>query len=165
MQYLPALNGNNLSRLDYLKIKQIIMEAQNLQQPAEKITDLIKPTAEISSLLPWSSNYFTYKDNLKIHYFDVGPRDKECLLCVHGNPTWSFYFRSLISKFSGRYRVIAADFLGMGLSSKCPNNSWRASDRAQELEALLNHLGIRKFSIVMHDWGGPIGTRVALNRI
>ena len=126
---------------------------------------LISPTAEISSLLPWTSNYFEYKPGLKIHYFDVGPKDKECLLLVHGNPTWSFYFRSLISKFSGSYRVIAADFLGMGLSSKCPDNSWRASDRAQELEALLNHLGIQKFSIVMHDWGGPIGTRVAINRI
>jgi acyl-CoA synthetase (AMP-forming)/AMP-acid ligase II/pimeloyl-ACP methyl ester carboxylesterase len=122
-------------------------------------------TSEIKALLPWESNYFEISPGVKLHYFDQGPKDKDCLLLVHGNPTWSFYFRSLIEKFSKNYRVIAADFLGMGLSSKTPANTWRASDRANELESLLNHLGIQKFSLVMHDWGGPIGTRVALNRI
>lgn len=120
---------------------------------------------QIRALIPWESHFFEYKDGIKIHYFDEGSKEKPVLLLVHGNPTWSFYFRSLIKKFSATHRVIAADFIGMGLSDKFSARTLRAIDRSEELNALLSNLGIEKFSILMHDWGGPIGTRVALDRL
>lgn len=120
---------------------------------------------DIKVLIPWESHFFNYKEDDLIHFFDEGPRDAPVLVMVHGNPTWSFYFRSLIKKFSSSYRVVALDFLGMGLSSKTGSTKRRAVDRAAELSALLDHLAIDKFSIIMHDWGGPIGTRVAVDRV
>lgn len=119
----------------------------------------------IKSVLPWESKFFGYRENARLHFLDEGPRDAPALVMVHGNPTWSFYYRSLIKHFSRNYRVIALDFLGMGLSSKEDGPAFRAIDRAAELEALLSHLGIGKFWMIMHDWGGPIGTRIALDRL
>lgn len=98
-----------------------------------------------------------------LHYIDEGRGPVVFLL--HGNPTWSFFYRGLIKTLSKNFRVIAPDYLGCGLSDKVPGKRFRAIDRVDEIEALYEHLKIHSFSIVMHDWGGAIGTRFLLNHI
>ena len=84
---------------------------------------------------------------------------------IHGNPTWSFYFRYLIRKLSPQYRVIAVDHTGCGLSDKPGINryDYRLKSRVDDLETLLAELEINhKISLVVHDWGGMIGMAYAL---
>jgi len=83
---------------------------------------------------------------------------------VHGNPTWSFYFRRLAAALSPTHRVIVPDHVGCGLSDK-PDDSkydYTLKSRVDDLEALLDHLGIRtRITLVLHDWGGMIGMAYA----
>ncbi len=81
---------------------------------------------------------------------------------VHGNPTWSYYYRNLISLLSSEFRVIAADNIGCGLSDKPQNYPYRLRNHIDNLTALLQSLGIEKCSLIVHDWGGAIGMGYAV---
>jgi haloalkane dehalogenase len=84
---------------------------------------------------------------------------------LHGNPTWSFYYRSLIKKLSPDYRIIVPDHIGCGLSDKPDQKryDYRLISRVDDLDALAEHLNLnRKISLVVHDWGGMIGLAFAL---
>lgn len=94
----------------------------------------------------------------QIHYVDEGQGD--VIVMVHGNPTWSFYFRRLISLLSQEHRVVVIDHLGCGLSDKPQDYDYCLQNHIDNLEALLGHLGICSFSLVIHDWGGAIGMGV-----
>jgi haloalkane dehalogenase len=84
---------------------------------------------------------------------------------VHGNPTWSFYYRNLVLGLRDSYRVVVPDHIGCGLSDK-PNDthySYTLAQRVRDLEALLDHLDIKKdITLVVHDWGGMIGMTYAV---
>ena len=83
---------------------------------------------------------------------------------VHGNPTWSFLYRNLIESLRGSHRVIVPDHIGCGLSEKPDDSrySYTLESRVDDLEALLEHLGIdREITLVLHDWGGMIGMNYA----
>lgn len=84
---------------------------------------------------------------------------------VHGNPTWSYYFRHLISLLSVNHRIIAIDHMGCGLSDKPQNYSYCLAQHIENLECLLTNLQIDRFSLVVHDWGGAIGIGCAVNHI
>jgi len=100
-------------------------------------------------------------DGMSMHVVDVGEKTAPTLLCLHGNPTWSYYYRNVINNLKKEYRIICPDHIGMGLSEKMPHKTFRAIDRVQHLKKLLEQLEIKKFSLLMHDWGGPIGARLA----
>jgi haloalkane dehalogenase len=113
-------------------------------------------------LYPFKSNFFTIRGH-HYHYLDEG--HGEPLVMVHGNPTWSFYFRSLVSAFSDRYRVIVPDHIGCGLSSKpgLDTYDFRLQSRVSDLGALLDHLALEgPITLVVHDWGGMIGLAWAM---
>lgn len=76
---------------------------------------------------------------------------------LHGNPTWSFFYRDLIQELSGRFRCIAPDHIGMGLSEKPANYAYTLATRISDIEALVEHLGLKRVHLVVHDWGGAIG--------
>jgi cis-3-alkyl-4-acyloxetan-2-one decarboxylase len=99
---------------------------------------------------------------LRYHYVDEG-RGKP-LLFVHGNPTWSFYWRELIKAFRGSYRAIAPDHIGCGLSEKphAAAYSFRLSQRIDDLLTLVRHLDLREVTLLAHDWGGAIGLGAAV---
>ncbi len=83
---------------------------------------------------------------------------------VHGNPTWSFFFRRLIEEFSGRYRTVVPDHMGCGLSDK-PGESqygFGLQDRLDDFSALMDHLVLDRVTLLVHDWGGMIGMAWAL---
>ncbi len=95
-----------------------------------------------------------------MHYLDEGPRDAPAVLMLHGNPTWSFYYRGLVRALRDRFRCIVPDHLGCGLSDK-PDDArygYRLQDRIADLQRLLDHLApAAPVHLVVHDWGGMIG--------
>lgn len=97
-------------------------------------------------------------NGLKYHFLDQGTGDP--VVMIHGNPTWSFYFRKLILELSDRYRTIAPDHIGCGLSDKpgIKQYDYRLKSRVRDLESFLEHLEVKeKITLVLHDWGGMIG--------
>jgi len=103
------------------------------------------------------SSHFCEIGGMKMHYLDEGERDAPVVLMVHGNPTWSFYYRKLVLALQERYRVIVPDHIGCGLSDKPQDFSYTIAAHIQNLSALMAHLGVDEYSMVVHDWGGPIG--------
>jgi haloalkane dehalogenase len=118
------------------------------------------------SIYPFESHYVALPDG-KMHYVDAGKRDdagpRETLLMLHGTPTWSFLYRHLITGLSDAYRVVAPDALGSGLSDKPEGYSYRPEDQARNLRAFIEALDLRDVTLVVHDFGGPIGLSYALD--
>ena len=96
----------------------------------------------------------------RMHYVDEG--EGPVVVLVHGTPTWSFLDRHLIRELSRDHRVIALDHLGFGLSDKPTGWSYRPEDHARNLEHLIEHLELRDITLVVHDFGGPIGLSYAI---
>ena len=94
-------------------------------------------------------------------YLDEGTGD-EAVVMVHGNPTWSFYYRNLVLGLRDRMRCIVPDHLGCGLSEKPPGFNYTLGEHVRNLRALIDCLGLKKIHLVVHDWGGPIGLGAAL---
>ncbi len=106
--------------------------------------------------------HFLDRGGLLYHYVDEGHGDP--IVFVHGNPTWSFFFRDVIRGLRDRYRVVAMDHVGMGMSDKPDDSRYEYSlgRRALDLELLLDQLGMREnLTLVLHDWGGMIGMAYA----
>lgn len=108
---------------------------------------------------PFTSNYFTI-DRHRLHYIDEG--EGPVVVLIHGNPTWSYYYRNLIQKLRSGHRVIAIDHLGCGLSDKPQDYPYTLHQHIENLYALLEHLEIDRYSMVVHDWGGAIGMGCAV---
>ena len=100
----------------------------------------------------------------RIHYVDEGPQVANPILCIHGNPTWSFHFRELIKAARPFQRVVAFDHLGMGLSDRPENFSYALEDHIKNAVAFIDALDLRRITLVVHDWGGAIGMGMAIAR-
>jgi len=101
--------------------------------------------------------------SLDYHYLDEG--EGEPLLMLHGNPTWSFYFRDLVRGLGGGRRVVVPDHIGCGLSSKPWNYPYTLATHIDNLEHLVvHHLDLKEITLVVHDWGGAIGMGLAVRR-
>ena len=97
---------------------------------------------------------------MRLHYLDEGPRDAPPVLMLHGNPTWSFYYRNLVRELSGSFRCIVPDHIGCGLSDKPGDDhyDYRLQSRIEDIGTLVDHLELdQPISLVVHDWGGMIG--------
>jgi pimeloyl-ACP methyl ester carboxylesterase len=84
------------------------------------------------------------------------------ILMVHGTPTWSFMYRHLIAGLAPHFRCIAPDHIGFGLSERPQPYTLTLADHVRNLEALVEHLGLRDIALMVHDFGGPIGLGYAL---
>jgi haloalkane dehalogenase len=94
---------------------------------------------------------------LRMHCLDEGQGD--AVVCVHGNPTWSFYYRRLVVALRGSHRVVVPDHIGCGLSEMPGDDRYRYTleRRVDDLEELIERLGVGDVTLVVHDWGGAIG--------
>ncbi len=117
------------------------------------------PSPDWRSLYPFRSRVLNL-DGHRFHYVDEGQGD--VLLMVHGNPTWSFYWRDLIRALSPRYRIIAVDHIGCGLSDKPRNYPYRLAQHVDNLVQLIERLDLKDVTLLAHDWGGAIGLGAAL---
>ena len=114
---------------------------------------------------------FQVRQGLSMNYLDEGPRDGEVVVMLHGNPSWSYYWRTLVAGLSDKYRCIVPDHIGMGLSDKPddylaskPRYDYTLQSRVDDVAALLRHLGITgPVTLAVHDWGGMIGFGWALS--
>ena len=96
-------------------------------------------------------------DGLRYHYLDEG--ESEVVVAVHGNPTWSFYYRDLVKDLRNDFRVVVPDHMGCGLSDK-PSDAdydYTLSRRIDDFGALMDDLDLGDINLVVHDWGGMIG--------
>jgi len=93
----------------------------------------------------------------RMHYLDEGAG--EPVVCVHGNPTWSFYFRQLVEALRGSHRVVVPDHIGCGMSEMPGDDrySYTLERRVADFEALMGCLALERVTLVVHDWGGAIG--------
>ena len=111
----------------------------------------------MSTLYPFTGHTID-RPGGRLHFLDEGSGDPVVML--HGNPTWSFYYRNLILALRDQYRCVVPDHIGCGLSDKPPESRYDYSlkSRIDDLEALLDHLNLRdNLTLVVHDWGGMIG--------
>ncbi len=108
----------------------------------------------VRELYPFQS-HFLGGGNQRIHYLDEG--EGPPVVMVHGNPTWSFLYRDLITDLSRDHRCIAIDHLGCGLSDKPTDAVYGLDLHCANLARLIDHLELEEFDLVVHDWGGPIG--------
>ena len=135
------------------------MPAAHCARSAEKV-DLRR----LRHLYPFTSRYFNRR-GMCYHYLDEGRGSPVVML--HGNPSWSFYYRRLVGALSPHRRCIVPDHFGCGLSETPPPQryGYRLKDRVDDLDALLSHLGmVAPVDLVVHDWGGMIGAVWALRR-
>jgi len=99
-------------------------------------------------------------DGLQYHYLDEGPKDAPPVIMLHGNPSWSIYYRNLVNLLSKNFRCIVPDHIGCGLSDK-PDDAqydYTLDRRVADLNKLVEHLGLGdNITLVVHDWGGMIG--------
>jgi haloalkane dehalogenase len=108
---------------------------------------------------PYEPHYLTV-DGMRMHYLDEGHGDP--ILLLHGEPDWSYLYRKMIPDLSTAFRVIAPDYLGFGRSDKPTDVGWYSFDRHTEsIKRLIENLDLHGITIVVQDWGGPIGLRAA----
>ena len=107
-------------------------------------------------LYPFDEHYLDL-DGLRYHYLDEG--ESEVVVAVHGNPTWSFYYRDLVMDLRNDFRVVVPDHMGCGLSDKPSDDDYdyRLSRRVDDFARLMDDLDLTGINLVVHDWGGMIG--------
>jgi haloalkane dehalogenase len=118
-------------------------------------------SAALQKHYPFEGKVFD-RQGLRLHYLDEG--SGETVVMVHGNPSWSFYYRNLVLALRGQYRCIVPDHIGMGLSDKPGDDRYEYTlkSRVDDLEALLESLNLKDITLVVHDWGGMIGMAYAV---
>ena len=109
-------------------------------------------------LYPFESRWFDSTAG-RVHYVDEG-EGRPILMC-HGNPTWSFLYRNVIRALRGRFRCVAIDYPGFGLSERPAGYGYTAAEHAEVVGELVRELDLRDMVVMGHDWGGPIGLAAA----
>lgn len=126
---------------------------------------VMNPAAQVKftpsrDLFPFESKWFQSSVG-KIHYVDEGKG--RVILMFHGNPTWSFLYRHLITALKNSFRCIAIDYPGFGLSVRPDGYGYTPKEHAHVVSELVDHLDLQDVIVMGQDWGGPIGTAVALS--
>ncbi|MEQ9399691.1 MAG: alpha/beta fold hydrolase [Longimicrobiales bacterium] len=122
----------------------------------------IPPFTPDSRLFPFQSRWHESEVGA-VHYIDEGVGDP--ILLLHGNPTWSFLYRGIVIRLKKRFRCIAVDYPGFGLSAHPENYGYTPQEHAEVVRGLVRELDLKNLTIMGQDWGGPIGMRVALDEL
>lgn len=128
-----------------------------------------------SDALPYESHEFAIGDQT-MRFLDESPSNpiavgdgapSPTLLCVHGNPTWSFYYRRIVERYRDTHRVVAVDHLGCGRSDKPTRDAfgYTMADHRDNLVSLIDELDLRNVVLIAHDWGGAIGLSAMAERL
>lgn len=118
---------------------------------------------EVRLEYPYAGNMVTLPNGANMHYLDEG--QGPVVLMLHGNPTWSFYYRKLVDHLVARgFRCIVPDHVGCGLSDKPQDYNYSLKQRIDDVSYLIDHIDLQEFSLVVHDWGGAIGCGIAGQR-
>ncbi len=119
---------------------------------------MVRPEWLSAELYPFESRFLEL-DGTQLHYVDEGSGPP--LLLLHGNPTWSFLYRQIIAGLRERFRCIAVDYPGFGLSRAAEAYGFTPVEHSRVIEQLVLALDLRELTMMVQDWGGPIGLGVA----
>ena len=126
------------------------------------MTTQLKVPNDLKGEYPFNPHFHMIEKE-KLHYIDEGQGDT--LLMLHGNPTWSFFYRNLAKYFSqNNYRVVVPDHIGCGLSSKPQDYDYSLEHHINNTLSLIEKLKLKDITLIVHDWGGAIGMGVATRR-
>jgi haloalkane dehalogenase len=125
------------------------------------MVDMRRPVWVDDDLFPFESRFIDI-DGHAVHYVDEGAGPT--LLFLHGNPTWSFVWRDVIRALRDEFRCVAIDYPGFGLSVAAPGYRFLPEEHADVVTAFVDALGLREATLVVQDWGGPIGLAAAERR-
>lgn len=120
------------------------------------------PDSQFDNLPGWDFEpHYLELDGMRMHYVDVGSGDP--FLLLHGEPTWSYLYRKVIPQLPGR--CVAPDYFGFGRSDKPTDIGWYSYDKhTDSLIAFVEHLDLQNMTVVVQDWGGPLGFRLCVER-
>ena len=114
-----------------------------------------------ASLFPVEHRWLDF-DGARIHYVDEGTGDT--LLLLHGNPSWSFLYRKIITRLKDDYRCVAPDYPGYGMSEAPADYRYTPQEHSRFVEQFADTLGLTRLTVMVQDWGGPIGFALAGRR-
>lgn len=121
---------------------------------------MIRADETFNGTFPYAPQ-FSDAPGFPMHYIDEGPQDGQVVLCLHGEPTWGYLFRGLVNPLRGTYRVVVPDHMGFGKSATPHDRSYWLQDHVDNLERFVLALDLRSITLVMHDFGGPVGMGLA----
>jgi cis-3-alkyl-4-acyloxetan-2-one decarboxylase len=121
---------------------------------------VFKPDETFGGSFPFAP-HFTAAPGFHMHYVDEGPRGGEVVLCLHGEPTWGYLYRRLVPALAQTHRVIVPDHMGFGKSATPPDRTYWLQDHIDNLERFVLALDLRDITLLMHDFGGPVGMGLA----
>jgi len=127
---------------------------------------VVPEQASWASEYPFESHWLNVGDAgepMWLHYLDEGPKDGPVIVMLHGNPTWSFFYRDVVKALRHEYRCIVPDHMGCGLSDRPQSWSYTLEDHAANVGKLVDHLGLSQVVLMVHDWGGMIGMTWAVD--
>ncbi|MFT5302428.1 MAG: pimeloyl-ACP methyl ester carboxylesterase [Mariniblastus sp.] len=146
-------------------MSSITLENASHQDGSPSSDSVARTDASWRAEYAFAPNYLELEGH-RIQYVDEGPQDgnQDPVLMVHGNPTWSFYWRRLIAKLSPERRTVAIDHLGCGLSDKPADYDYCLQNHIDNLCRLIDELDLKNITLMAHDWGGAIGMGALLAR-
>jgi haloalkane dehalogenase len=109
----------------------------------------------------FQSNYLEVEDGLRLHYLDEGNENKQTVLLLHGEPSWSYLYRKMIPILANNFRVIAPDLIGFGKSDKLVNKQeYSYQKHVDWISTFIEKLNLKNIILFCQDWGGLIGLRI-----
>jgi haloalkane dehalogenase len=124
-----------------------------------QVTTPRRPFTVDAAEYPFADHWFAYDDGY-VHYIDEG--QGPAILLLHGNPTWSYLYRHVVTELRSECRLIAPDYPGFGFSKAPTRYRFTPREHAKAIAALIAHLQLSHFILVVQDWGGPIGLNYAV---
>lgn len=121
---------------------------------------MIEANETFKGTWPFTSHFFD-GNGFAMHYVDENPDGEETFLCVHGEPTWGYLYRNIIPRLARYGRVVVPDQMGFGKSETPQDRRYTIEEHCDNLEKLILHLDLTNLTLVMQDWGGPIGSSIA----
>ncbi|MCR5895836.1 MULTISPECIES: alpha/beta fold hydrolase [Burkholderia] len=121
---------------------------------------MIRSDATFDGTFPFTP-HFDDASGFRMHYVDEGPHDGETVLCLHGEPTWGYLFRHLVAALRPTHRIVVPDHMGFGKSATPQDRSYWLQDHIDNLERFVLARGLERITLVMHDFGGPVGMGLA----
>jgi pimeloyl-ACP methyl ester carboxylesterase len=115
---------------------------------------MIDATETFDGTWPYAPHFFE-GNGFRMHYVDEGAGDT--IVCLHGQPTWGYVYRNFIARLASQHRVIVPDQMGFGKSETPQDRSYSTQEHYENFERLLLHLDVQNITLVVQDWGGPIG--------
>ena len=125
---------------------------------------MINASETFEGTWPFLPNFFD-GNGFKMHYVDVGPRQANPIILLHGEPTWGYLYRKFIPELSKSYRVVVPDMMGFGKSETPQDKEYTLKTHVENLSRLIDNLKLTNITFVGQDWGGPITAAYSIRNL